>query len=144
MKATFDIGLIWDSLVHELSFNTSRSSGPGGQNVNKVNTKVELRLNVEKTELFTAEQKKLLIEKLKAKINTEGDLIIVSQETRSQMKNKAIALEKLHEILQEVFKVEKERKPTKPNQTKKEKRLKEKRIVSSKKERRKLFFDDPE
>jgi len=144
MKATFDIATNWDSLVHDLSFKTSRSSGPGGQNINKVNTKVELRLNVGKTDLFTDEQKKLLIEKLKAKINADGELIIVSQETRSQMRNKEIALEKLYELLHEVFKVGKERVPTKPNQAKKEKRLKEKRKVSSKKERRKLFFEDPE
>ena len=121
----------------ELHFSASRSSGPGGQNVNKVNTKVELRFHVASSLLLSDEEKILLIEKLVKKINSEGELILVSQTERSQMKNKEKVIEKFYSLLARALTPRKKRKPTKPSQASKEERLEEKRKQAEKKERRK-------
>jgi ribosome-associated protein len=121
----------------ELHFSASRSSGPGGQNVNKVNTKVELRFHVASSTLLSDEEKILLIEKLLKKINSEGELILVSQTERSQMKNKEKVIEKFYSLLTRALTPRKKRKPTKPSQASKEERLEEKRKQAEKKERRK-------
>jgi ribosome-associated protein len=121
----------------ELHFSASRSSGPGGQNVNKVNTKVELRFHVASSTLLSDEEKILLIEKLLKKINSEGELILVSQTERSQMKNKEKVIEKFYSLLARALTPRKKRKPTKPSQASKEERLEEKRKQAEKKERRK-------
>ena len=120
----------------ELHFSASRSSGPGGQNVNKVNTKVELRFHVASSTLLSDEEKILLIEKLVKKINSEGELILVSQTERSQMKNKEKVIEKFYSLLTRALTPRKKRKPTKPSQASKEERLEEKRMQAQKKERR--------
>jgi len=75
-------------LSGEFQFLTSRSSGPGGQNVNKVNSKVELRFDIQNSSLLSEEQKEILLVKLSAKISSEGILSIVSQRDRSQLTNK--------------------------------------------------------
>lgn len=121
----------------ELHFSASRSSGPGGQNVNKVNTKVELRFHVASSTLLSDEEKALLLEKLAKKINTEGELIIVSQTERSQIKNKEMVIEKFHALLTRALTPRKKRKPTQPSQASKEERLEEKRKQAEKKDRRK-------
>ena len=121
----------------ELVFSASRSSGPGGQHVNKTSTKIELRFNIPNSVLFTDEEKEILLNKLKNKINSEGELIIVSQESRSQLKNKETALAKFYELIDKALALEKIRKPTKPTKASKEKRLETKRIQSKKKEQRK-------
>jgi ribosome-associated protein len=121
----------------ELHFSASRSSGPGGQNVNKVNTKVELRFNIPSSSLLSDEEKGLLMEKLARKINSEGELILVSQTERSQLKNKEKAIEKFYSILTRALTQRKKRKPTKPSQASKEERLETKRKLAEKKERRK-------
>jgi ribosome-associated protein len=123
-------------LSNELHFNASRSSGPGGQNVNKVNSKVELRFHVASSSLLSDEEKVLLLEKLAKKINTEGELILVSQTERSQMKNKEKVIEKFYSLLTRALTPRKKRKPTKPSQASKEERLEEKRKQAEKKERR--------
>ena len=130
--------ILISKLDNELKFSFSRSSGPGGQYVNKVNTKVELRFDIAKSQAFTDDQKALLLERLSQKLNQDGVLIIVSQSTRSQLKNKTEAIEKLHEIIDMALKPEKKRKPTKIPKAIKEKRLKEKKELSEKKERRRL------
>ena len=122
---------------HELSFSASRSSGAGGQNVNKVNTKVELRFNIEASELLSEEEKEILKHKLGKKINNDGVLIITSQSQRTQLANKKKAIEKFYATVIKALTPKKKRNPTKPSKASVEKRLKEKRIQSGKKEFRK-------
>lgn len=121
----------------EFTFTASRSSGPGGQNVNKVSTKVELRFDVMGSALLSAEEKETILLKLAKKINTEGELILVVQTDRSQLKNKEKAVEKFYSLLVKALTPVKKRKPTRPSRAAKEKRLEEKQIQSEKKERRK-------
>jgi len=125
--------IIKDYLNHELSFTFSRSSGPGGQNVNKVNTKVTLRFSIADSHLLDEEQKVLLINKLENRINKDGDIVIISQSTRSQLQNREEAIQKFYDLLNEALKKKKKRKPTKPTRLSKEKRLKDKKIQSEKK-----------
>jgi len=124
----------------EFLFSTSRSSGPGGQNVNKVSTKVELRFDILHSILLTEEEKEILLTQLQKKINSEGILIIVSQSERSQLKNKEKTIEKFYALLKKSLTPKKKRKPTKPNAAAKEKRLEEKRINAEKKVRRKEVY----
>jgi ribosome-associated protein len=121
----------------EFIFKTSRSSGAGGQNVNKVNTKVELRFNISNSQLLTDKEKEILLEKLANKISNEGDLIIVSQTDRSQLKNKEKTIEKFYALIQKSLTPRKRRKPTKPSAASKRRRLDDKRIKSEKKSLRK-------
>ena len=123
--------------VPELNFSASRSSGPGGQHVNKVSTKVELRFDVMNSSLLTPEEKELILEKLSNRINQEGELVLVSQRSRSQLKNKEKVVEKFYEFLTKALTPQKKRKPTKPSPAMKEKRLEEKRAQAEKKDRRK-------
>ena len=120
----------------EFQFLTSRSSGVGGQNVNKVETKVEILFDVENSQLLTATQKQKVFAKLKNKIDSEGLLHIVSQAHRSQLKNKEDAIEKFYDLIEKAVKVQKARKPTKPSRSSIEKRLKEKKINSQRKQDR--------
>lgn len=121
----------------EIEFKTSRSSGPGGQHVNKTNTKVELRFNILNSALLDEETKVILMSKLKSKINKEGEFIIVVQEERSQLRNKEIALQKFYDLLGKALTPTKKRKPTKPTTSSKIKRLKQKKEKSETKQRRK-------
>ena len=120
----------------EIEFQFSRSSGKGGQNVNKVETKVEIHWNINNSKAFSEEEKEKIKEALASRISQEGDLIIRSEEERSQLKNRKIVLEKLNEIIKEALKPEEERIPTKPSKAIKEKRLKEKKLISEKKKLR--------
>lgn len=113
--------------IDELEFRTSRSSGPGGQNVNKVNTKVELRFNVVSSKLLSSVEKELLLNKLKNRMNEDGYLIIISQTERSQYKNRIQAIKKFYEIINSSLKVKKKRKPTRPTPLSVEKRLQRKK-----------------
>lgn len=121
----------------ELTFSASRSSGPGGQHINKVSTKVELRFHVMNSSLLTWEEKELILEKLAKRINQEGELVLVSQTERTQGKNRERVTGKFYELLIKAMTPRKERKPTKPSAAAKEKRLEEKRLQAEKKERRK-------
>jgi len=121
----------------ELIISASRSSGPGGQNVNKVNTKVEVRLNITDSNLLSDEEKALLFEKLTNKINKLGELIVVAQSERTQLQNKERAIEKLNLLIANALKVEKKRKKIKIPRSVKEKRLKDKKLKSEKKDKRK-------
>jgi ribosome-associated protein len=112
---------------NEFIFATSRSSGPGGQNVNKVSTKVELRFNVLLTSVFSEKEKELIFKKLKNKINKENELILVSQEERTQLMNKESVIIKFYELVSKALTVPLKRKSTKPTLTSKLKRLDSKR-----------------
>ena len=125
-------------LDKELKFAFSRSGGPGGQHVNKVNTKVELRFNIDLSQVLEEEQKEIIKDKLAIPISQSGDLIIISQATRSQLKNKEEAIEKFYLLINQALKPKKKRKPTKISKGAIEKRLKEKKELAEKKSRRKL------
>ena len=124
-------------LSGELVFTTSRSGGPGGQNVNKVNSKVTLQFDVENSLLLTPEEKVLLKEKLSSRITRLGVLVVTSQESRSQMENKEVVLEKFNKLISKAYERKKPRKATRPTKGSKQQRLKKKKVVSEKKQWRK-------
>ncbi len=99
-------------LIQEVIFKTSRSGGKGGQNVNKVSSKVEIIFDIQNSLLFTSDQKLLLLEKLANRLDSEGLVHVVSQENRSQLLNKQRAVVKLHALLSNALAVPKKRKPT--------------------------------
>jgi ribosome-associated protein len=113
--------------VSEFTFAASRSSGPGGQNVNKVNTKVELRYNVRNSMFLSDNEKDLVCSVLKNKINSEGDLIIICQSERTQLMNKKKAEEKFFKLLSTALTVKRNRKSTRPTAASKAKRLETKK-----------------
>ena len=126
-----------DDIKKELRFTFSRSSGPGGQHVNKVNTKVTLIWDILNSATSNEDQKKLLLQKLKTKLTGEGVLIISSQSGRSQLGNKRTAIQKLEELLDKSFFLRKKRKSTKPTKASVLKRLEEKKKQGEKKRNRK-------
>src|SRR5450432_3175305 len=109
-------------LISELVFTTSRSSGPGGQNVNKVNSKVTLKFDVAHSAVLNPEQKDLMIQKLSARITKEGFLTITAQDQRSQLQNKEEVISRLDKLLVKVFTPVKARKSTKPSKAANRKR----------------------
>ncbi len=125
-----------DSFIREFKFQTSRSSGPGGQHVNKVSSRVELRFNLWESQLLTYEDKDLIYRKLPTRISQEGILSIVVQADRFQLRNKQLAIEKFFDLLTQAFTPVKKRRPTRPSRGARERRLKDKRIGSEKKTRR--------
>lgn len=122
---------------NEFTFKTSRSGGSGGQNVNKVSTKVELDFDVLHSALLTVDQKIKVLKKLDNRITKEGVLQIIVQEERSQSGNKEIAIEKFYDLLNHCFIEKKKRRPTKISKGAKERRLKSKKIHSERKRSRK-------
>lgn len=129
---------IKELLTKEISISVSRSGGPGGQHVNKVSTRVEVRLNIPNSTVLNDRQKKRLLDKLSSKLSVQGDLIVTSQESRSQLSNKAIALEKLLSLIEKALTPAKKRIPTKIPKKTKEKRLAEKKKMAEKKASRRL------
>ena len=118
-------------LEKELQFSASRSTGAGGQNVNKVNTKVELRFSVISTLIFSDEEKELIINKLKNRLNNDGELVLVSQEARSQLANKLAVIEKFYRLLASALTLPLPRKETRPTKASKLKRLESKKFRST-------------
>ncbi len=114
----------------EFIFSASRSSGPGGQNVNKVNTKIELRFSVFTTLILTEAEKETILRKLRKRINKEGELLVVSQEGRTQNENKTIAVEKFYDLIIKALTIPVKRKPTRPTLSSKAERLEKKKIRS--------------
>jgi ribosome-associated protein len=121
-------------LQSELEFSASRSSGPGGQNVNKVNSKVTLKLDIQNSSILTDEEKVILLSKLASRLSTEGVLILTSQDKRSQLQNKEAAIAKLDTILTKAFEKRKARRATKPSKGSVRERIKKKKQHSEKKQ----------
>jgi ribosome-associated protein len=115
----------WENLgiVKELRIKASLSGGAGGQNVNKVSTKIELYWTPNESRLIDEDIKQLLITKLASKLSQEGELRIVCEEERSQLKNKEKAIAKFYSLLCSCFKVQKKRKATRPTKSSITKRL---------------------
>lgn len=126
-----------EKVISELSFKTVRSSGAGGQSVNKVSSKVVLSFDLNNSESLSKEEKLFLLENLKTKLTSEGILILNCDEDRSQLKNKEIVTKRFLKILQNALIVPKERKPTRVPRSVIEKRIKEKRTNSEIKQNRK-------
>ncbi len=126
-----------ETLIKEFSFKAIRSSGPGGQHVNKTATKVEVSFNIEASEGLTPTEKERLKRKLASKISSEGNITLQCGETRSQHRNKTIVIKRLLELLEQHLKVSKPRKKTKPSKSVIERRLKAKKSQALKKSNRK-------
>ena len=120
----------------EIIFQTSRSSGPGGQNVNKVESRVELRFHLGNSQVLTDSQKALILEKLANRLTADGLLLITAQDDRSQLRNKEIALTRFRELLLTSLRRPKARKATRPSKGAVRKRLEGKKIQGDKKANR--------
>ncbi|NGX82766.1 alternative ribosome rescue aminoacyl-tRNA hydrolase ArfB [Aequorivita sp. KMM 9714] len=129
--------MIIETLISELAFKAVRSSGPGGQHVNKTASKVEVTFDLENSQALSETEKERLRLKLSSKITTEGLIILQCGETRSQHKNKAIVIERLIDLLKTNLKVAKKRKKTKPSKSAIDRRLKSKKVIAFKKVNRK-------
>lgn len=132
--------MLISDLHKELKFRTSRSSGSGGQHVNKVSTRVELIFDLFHSEVLHTEQKEILQDALKNKLTKEGQLIISSQATRSQWRNRLKAIDKFNQLITKSLQPKPKRKAVKPLQSDKKKRLQLKRRNSEKKAMRKKIF----
>jgi ribosome-associated protein len=126
-----------EEILRSVTFKTSRSGGKGGQNVNKVSSKVELIFDLETALYFDEDEKTLLRSKLENRLDTEGLLHIVSQEDRSQLLNKEKTVAKLIELLKRLLQVQKKRKATKIPKAVIQKRLKNKAVNADRKINRK-------
>lgn len=126
-----------ERIISELQFKAVRSSGAGGQNVNKVSSKVVLTFNLVASQSLTDEEKLLLSDKLKTKLTSEGLLILTCDEDRSQIKNKEIITKRFLKLIENGLIVPKKRKATKIPRSVIEKRLKSKRTTSERKQNRK-------
>lgn len=117
----------------ELEFTASRSDGPGGQNVNKVSSKITLRFSIRESRILTSEEKEVLLRKLGSRLTKDGVLILSGQTHRSQLRNKLDVEEKLDSLLFVALSVEKTRKKTRPSKSSREKRKFNKMLNSEKK-----------
>lgn len=127
-------------LDSEFIVKTSRSSGKGGQHVNKTSTKVLLEFSIHNSLLLTPDEKNLLLEKLTHKLTNNGLIQVVAQAERSQPSNKEIAAKKMYALLNKCFVVRKKRKATRPTKTAKEKRITNKKKRGLQKKERTLFL----
>lgn len=128
---------IKEQLLTEVQFSASRSGGPGGQNVNKVNTKIELRFPVQESEVLDENQKLLILSKLKNRINNESELLVTSSVERTQWKNKEKATQKFFEFIEKALTKPRKRKKTQPTAASRLRRIENKKKLGQKKQLRK-------
>ena len=128
--------------LSELRFRTSRSSGPGGQNVNKLESRVELVFDVAGSPSLTDDEKNILFTHLASRIDARGILHISSQKSRSQWENKQLVIEKLVSLLHGALKVRRKRVKTSPTHSSKERRVQSKKKHGQKKTMRKVRLSD--
>jgi ribosome-associated protein len=136
---TLQIGKEASIPLSELSFRFSRSSGPGGQHVQKSSTRVELLFDVANSPSLTDAQKERVLKRLAGYIDSEGVLRLTSQSERSQWRNRETATARFEDLMLQALKKRKRRKQTRPTAASREKRLREKRIRSEKKQGRGRF-----
>jgi ribosome-associated protein len=115
---------------HELEVTTARAGGPGGQHVNKTNTKIIIKWNVNKTNALNEHQKQRLLEKLQSDLTIDGEIVIQNSSTRSQLQNKKLAYDQLTQKIRKALYIPKKRKKTGIPKGAKEKRLKSKKVRS--------------
>ena len=126
-------------LEKELSFRASRSGGPGGQNVNKVNSKVTLKFDLANSIILTTEEKETLLVKLASSLSRDGVLVLSADSSRSQLDNKEAVVAKFERLMTRAFEKKKKRVATKPSKASAQKRIdKKKRQSEKKKWRQKL------
>ncbi|MDX1363634.1 alternative ribosome rescue aminoacyl-tRNA hydrolase ArfB [Arenibacter latericius] len=125
-----------EQLIQELQFKAVRSSGAGGQHVNKVSSKVELYFNVQESNALSDNEKSRILKKLSHKLTKDNVLLLWSEETRSQHKNKDLVIKKFLETIAFGLRVPKVRRKTKPTRSSIEKRLKQKKRSALKKANR--------
>ena len=130
-----------DCLMGELSFRTSRSSGPGGQHVNKTESRVELLWNLQESQCLDLRQKALLASRLGHRLTEDGTLILASEKYRSQHRNREEVRERFLELVKAGLVPVKKRRPTKPTRTSVEKRIKSKKIRGEIKRNRRDHFN---
>ncbi len=116
--------------AHELTITTSRAGGPGGQHVNKADTRITIRWNVKSTQALTEAQKQRVLDKLEPQLTDEGDLLVHNGSTRSQQQNKKLAMDQLKHKVKKALHVPKRRMKTRVPKAVKEKRLQEKKLRS--------------
>ncbi|MFT5761910.1 MAG: ribosome-associated protein [Polaribacter sp.] len=126
-----------EKLIKELNFKATRSSGAGGQHVNKVSSKIELFFDLENSLEFSEEEKNRLLKKLATRLTKENVLLLTCDESRSQHKNKELAIKRFLEIITQGLKVPKKRRPTKPSKSSIRKKAENKKKISVKKALRK-------
>lgn len=126
-----------ENIIKELQFKAIRSSGAGGQHVNKTSSKIELTFDLDSSASLSEEEKILLKTKLSSKLTNENVLILFCEETRSQHKNKELAIKRFLSLLKTNLVRPKKRRPTKPSIASIKKRLESKKKVSEKKNNRK-------
>jgi len=124
---------IKQDLIKECQFSASRSSGPGGQNVNKVNTQITLRFDIQESQLLDEEAKKVVFQKLSSFVTKERILLLHAQSHRSQLQNKEEVIRKFTALIEKAFAPRKARKATKPSKAAIQRRIDAKKIQSQKK-----------
>jgi ribosome-associated protein len=120
----------------ELDVKVSRSSGAGGQHVNKTSSRVEIFWNIPASRAVSEEQRARLLDKLSSRLTTEGSVRVVASDMRSQSRNRGLAEDRLAELVRRALMVPRKRKPTKPTRAAKEARLESKKKHSNKKRER--------